>query len=89
MDYLQESIARAREIREQALTKSPREFGVWAGGIQNEALDLSKQICGTVAELNKWMALADRNKLTCVEGMLIGIENMRRDLGFRPSRSPR
>jgi len=35
------------------------------------------QSCGSYAELNKWMAIANRSHLYCLEGMLLGIEQMK------------
>lgn len=56
---------------------APREFGAWANSLHEKALALSKDICGGLEEYNRWMRIANRHQITCVEGMLIAIENMR------------
>ncbi len=56
----------------------PHEFGLWANRLHDEALALSKDICGGYHEYNNWMRIANRHQITCIDGMLIAVENMRR-----------
>jgi hypothetical protein len=47
----------------------PREFGALASRLHEEALTLRKEICGGNEEYNKWMHIANRHQITCIEGM--------------------
>lgn len=77
MGDLQNSIERARKLRLEALRMPPNEFGSWAKKLNDEALALSKDICGDCNEYNNWMRIADRHQITCIDGMLLAIESMR------------
>jgi hypothetical protein len=77
MDGLQQSVCRARRAREEAFEKPQKDFAAWSNNVASEAIALSMQSCGSYAELNKWMAIANRFDLYCLEGMLLGIEQMK------------
>lgn len=76
MNKIQASIDRAHGTRLEALKMRPREFGAWASRLHQKALALSKEIGGGHEEYNKWMHVANRHQITCIEGMLVAIENM-------------
>jgi hypothetical protein len=77
MDALHNSIEKARKVRFEALRMPPYEFGSWAKKLHDEALALSKDICGDYHEYNKWMRIADLHQITCIDGMLLAVESMR------------
>lgn len=57
--------------------ESPQEFTARALGLQHEAIRLSQQMCGDNGELNRWMALAKKQRLTWVGGLAFAIERMK------------
>ena len=57
--------------------ESPQEFTARALKLQHEAVRLSQQISGDYAKLNRWMALAKKQRLTWVGGLAYAIECMK------------
>jgi hypothetical protein len=56
---------------------SPSEFTTRAARLLNDAVALSKNRRGDKTELNHWMAVAKRQRLTWVDGLAFSIEKMR------------
>ena len=60
--------------------ESPSEFNTRAIRLLNDAVALSKNRSGDKPELNHWMAVAKRQRLTWVDGLAFSIEKMRSTL---------
>ena len=61
---------------EERARESAREFSARALSLQHEAIRLSRERCGDNAELNRWMLVAKKQRMTWVGGMAFAIENM-------------
>ncbi len=60
--------------------ESPSEFTRRAARLLNDAVALSNDRCGDNTELNHWIAVAKRERLTWVDGLAFSIEKMLRKL---------
>ena len=59
-----------------AMEERAREFSACALRLQHEAIRLSRERCGDNAELNRWMLVAKKQRMTWVGGLAFAIENM-------------
>lgn len=57
--------------------ESPQEFTARALSLQHEAIRLSREKCGDNAELNRWMLLAKKQRMTWLGGLVFAIERMK------------
>ena len=58
---------------EERARESAREFTTRALSLQHEAIRLSRERCGDNAELNRWMLVAKKQRMTWVAGLAFAI----------------